>query len=150
MEGRDQMYQSITCVGTLLLQIGEVGQRVKGDFIFALQRSFFLNPLYFFVFIIVYKCEYINTICCCLFFIGHFHWPLLNVQGIVLPKLCYLYIKSDATYFVVKIKCHCDFIMNFLSSSYFIFQISHVKIFEISCILDVCLSSLNKVIDKIA
>ena len=30
MEGRDQMYQSITCVGTLLLQIGEVGQRVKG------------------------------------------------------------------------------------------------------------------------
>ena len=44
MEGRDQMYQSITCVGTLLLQIGEVGQRVKGDFILALPRSFFLNP----------------------------------------------------------------------------------------------------------
>ena len=42
MEGRDQMYQSITCVGTLLLQIGEVGQRVKGDFIFALPRRFFL------------------------------------------------------------------------------------------------------------
>ena len=44
MEGRDQMYQSITCVGTLLLQIGEVGQRVKGDFILTLPRSFFLNP----------------------------------------------------------------------------------------------------------
>ena len=43
MEGRDQMYQSITCVGTLLLQIGEVGQRVKGDFILALPRSFFFK-----------------------------------------------------------------------------------------------------------
>ena len=24
----------------------------------------------------------------------HFHWPLLNVQGILLPKLCYLYIHN--------------------------------------------------------
>lgn len=29
MEGRQEMYHSISLVGTLLLQIGEVGQRVK-------------------------------------------------------------------------------------------------------------------------
>lgn len=39
MEGRDQMYQSITCVGTLLLQIGEVGQRVKDAQALARSRS---------------------------------------------------------------------------------------------------------------
>ena len=39
--------------------------------------------------------------------------------------------KSDARYFVEKIKCHCDFIMIFLAISYFILQISQTKNFKI-------------------
>ena len=35
-----------------------------------------------------------------------------------------LYMKSDARYFVVKIKRHFDFIIGFLTNSYFILQIS--------------------------
>ena len=39
MEGRQQMYHSISLVGTLLLQIGEVGQRVKDAQALARSRS---------------------------------------------------------------------------------------------------------------
>ena len=42
------------------------------------------------------------------------------------PKI----VKSDARYFVVKIKCHCDFIIVFWANSYFIFQMHHAKIFK--------------------
>ena len=41
--------------------------------------------------------------------------------------------------------------MNFVANSYFIFQISQVKILKLAVYyLDVYLTSLNKIIDKIA
>ena len=39
-------------------------------------------------------------------------------------------ITSDAHYFIVKIKCPCDFIIVFWANSYFIFQMHHAKIFK--------------------
>ena len=41
-----------------------------------------------------------------------------------------LLVTSDARYFIVKIKCHCDFIIVFWANSYFIFQMHHAKIFK--------------------
>ena len=39
-------------------------------------------------------------------------------------------VTSDSRYFVVKIKWHCDFIIDFWANSYFIFQMHHAKIFK--------------------
>ena len=41
-----------------------------------------------------------------------------------------LFLKSDARYFIVKIKCHGDFITVFWTNSYFMFQMHHAKIFK--------------------
>ena len=39
-------------------------------------------------------------------------------------------ITSDARYFIVEIKCPCDFITVFWANFYFIFQMHHAKIFK--------------------
>ena len=49
-------------------------------------------------------------------------------------------VTSDARYFVVKIKCHCDFIIVFWANSYFIFQMHNAKIFKMRSILSLCTS----------
>ena len=53
------------------------------------------------------------------------------------------YLKSDARYFVVKIKVRCDFIMIFLAISYLL-EISHVKTFKMIYQTSNCSNRINQ------
>ena len=66
-------------------------------------------------------------------------------------KLLFCNIKSDVGYFIVKIKCHCDFIIVVSANSYFMFHITQcltflflLKIHEIAACQTVIFKNFDK------